>query len=53
MNAVHFATAEDFLQWLNEHHATTKELWIGFGRKDSGRSGLTYSEALDEALCYG
>jgi len=53
MNIVHFATAGDFRQWLHEHHTTAKELWIGFWRKDSGRSGLTYSEALDEALCFG
>ena len=53
MKVVHFASAGEFREWLHEHHATTKELWVGFWRKDSGRTGLTYSEALDEAFCYG
>jgi uncharacterized protein YdeI (YjbR/CyaY-like superfamily) len=29
------------------------ELWVGFYKKASGRGGLTYAEALDEALCFG
>ena len=48
-----FKTAADFRMWLQDHHATASELWIGFHRKSSGREGLTYHEALDEALCYG
>ncbi|MGI8605468.1 MAG: hypothetical protein ACR2OZ_21040 [Verrucomicrobiales bacterium] len=29
------------------------ELWVGFFNKDSGKGGLTYAEAVDEALCFG
>ena len=29
------------------------ELWVGFFKKDSGKGGLTYPEAVDEALCFG
>ena len=39
--------------WLGKHHAKVTELWIGFYRKNSGRPGITYTEALDEALCFG
>lgn len=53
MDVIHFDTAADFRRWLTEHGATAKECWVGFWRKDSGRGGLTYSEALDEALCFG
>lgn len=28
-------------------------MWVGFYKKDSGRGGLNYAEALDEALCFG
>ncbi len=28
-------------------------MWVGFYRKDSGKQGLTYAEAVDQALCYG
>jgi uncharacterized protein YdeI (YjbR/CyaY-like superfamily) len=29
------------------------ELWMGYWKKTSGKGGLTYKDALDEALCYG
>ena len=45
-------TAAEFRAWLDQHHATASGLLVGFHRKGSGR-GLTYSEALDEALAFG
>ena len=46
-------SAAAFRAWLARHHASAPEVWIGFYKKDSGRKGITYSEALDEALCFG
>ena len=48
-----FRTAEAFRRWLEKNHARSDELWVGFYRKDSGKGGITYAQALDEALCYG
>lgn len=48
-----FAAAAAFRDWLQRHHATATEVWVGFYRKDSGKTGITYAEALDEALCFG
>src|SRR4051812_40163348 len=53
VNAVHFATAAEFRAWLAHHHATASELVIAFYKKSSGKSGLSYKEAVDEALCFG
>jgi uncharacterized protein YdeI (YjbR/CyaY-like superfamily) len=53
MAVVHFASSSDFRRWLEHNHASTTEIWVGFYRKDSGKAGLTYPEALDEALCFG
>jgi len=35
------------------NHAEVRELWVGFFRNESGKGGITYPEALDEALCFG
>jgi uncharacterized protein YdeI (YjbR/CyaY-like superfamily) len=48
-----FASGADFRTWLEGHHASTAELWIGFWKANTGRAGLTYLEAVDEALCFG
>ncbi len=53
MDVRHFKDAPAFRRWLERNHGREKEVWVGFYRKDSGRSGLTYKEALDQALCFG
>jgi uncharacterized protein YdeI (YjbR/CyaY-like superfamily) len=51
--AIFFESAAQFRDWLDANHASADELWVGFLKKASGRTGLTYAEAVDEALCYG
>jgi uncharacterized protein YdeI (YjbR/CyaY-like superfamily) len=53
MKPTHFAAAAEFRRWLEKNHATATELWIRFHKKASGKPGMVYSEALDEALCFG
>lgn len=53
MNPIFFVKPSDFRDWLEEHHATADELWVGFYRKSAGIEGITWSQAVDEALCYG
>jgi len=48
-----FRAPADFRAWLHAHHGTETELWIGFYKVKSGKGGMVYREALDEALCYG
>jgi uncharacterized protein YdeI (YjbR/CyaY-like superfamily) len=53
MTARYFRAAAEFRRWLAAHHATETELLVGFYKKASGIVGITYKEAVDEALCYG
>lgn len=48
-----FETAADFGAWLAQNHADAPELWVGYWKKGSGRTGITYLESVDEALCFG
>lgn len=48
-----FRSAAEFRRWLEKHHGSSDELWVGFYRKGASRSGITYKEAVDEALCFG
>jgi uncharacterized protein YdeI (YjbR/CyaY-like superfamily) len=48
-----FATPSDFRRWLKIHHQDTRELWVGFYKKASGRRSITWPESVDEALCVG
>jgi len=53
MTPTFFTSQSAFRKWLEKHHSEARELWVGFFRKESGKCGITYPEALDEALCFG
>jgi uncharacterized protein YdeI (YjbR/CyaY-like superfamily) len=48
-----FATAEDFRAWLEQHHASTTEVVVGFHKKQTGRPSMTWTESVRAALCFG
>ena len=48
-----FKSPADLRAWLAKHHDSVPVLLIGFYKKQSNRGGITYSEALDQALCFG
>ena len=48
-----FATPAAFRAWLEKHHKTADELWVGYYRKGCGKPSITWQESVDEALCFG
>ncbi len=52
-NATFFDSQHDFRAWLKANGTSSSELWVGYWKKGSGQSGLTYPESVDEALCFG
>lgn len=48
-----FPTPADLRAWLEVHHATEAEAWIGYYRKGVPKQSVTYLQAVDEALCFG
>ncbi|HUF27418.1 MAG TPA: YdeI/OmpD-associated family protein [Gemmatimonadaceae bacterium] len=53
MKPTFFATPARFRRWLERHHDSAAELWVGFYKKGSGRPSITWPESVDEALCFG
>jgi len=49
---VTFKNAAAFRAWLTRHHASVDALTVRLAKVRLG-SGLTYAQALDEALCFG
>jgi uncharacterized protein YdeI (YjbR/CyaY-like superfamily) len=48
-----FKTATEFRAWLVENHATATEIGVILHRKASGTQDMTWSDAVDQALCFG
>ena len=51
--ATYVENAAAWRTWLEENHATETEVWLGYWKKNSGRANLTWSEAVEQALCFG
>jgi uncharacterized protein YdeI (YjbR/CyaY-like superfamily) len=50
---IYFESPAELRDWFDENHATASELWVGQFRKGTGRPTVSWSEAVDEALCVG
>jgi len=48
-----FATPAAFRQWLQAHAESATELMVGFHKVAFGQPCMTWSESVDEALCFG
>jgi len=53
MDAIFFATPNDFREWLEKNHTTEKELLVGFYKVGTKKPSMIWSEAVDQALCFG
>ncbi|PUA82778.1 YdeI/OmpD-associated family protein [Nocardioides currus] len=51
--ATFFASAQEFREWLEANHETATELWMGLNKKHVADRGLTWDEAVPEALRFG
>ncbi len=53
MEPVFFNDKLEFRQWLEQNHDKETELLVGFYKVGSGRKNMSWSESVDQALCYG
>jgi len=47
------STGQDWRAWLAQHHADRKEIWLTYYKKTSGKTGISYEDSVEEALCFG
>jgi uncharacterized protein YdeI (YjbR/CyaY-like superfamily) len=46
-------TGQEWRAWLAQHHADRKEIWLIYYKKTSGKTGISYEDSVEEALCFG
>ncbi|WP_394775524.1 YdeI family protein [Flavobacterium sp.] len=53
MKPTFFPTQENFREWLEKHHKKETELLVGFYKVNSKKPSMSWSESVDQALCFG
>lgn len=47
------ATPAEWREWLESNHRSKQSVWLVFHAKSSGKKTITWTEAVDVALCFG
>jgi uncharacterized protein YdeI (YjbR/CyaY-like superfamily) len=53
MKAHFFATPTEFRNWLQKNHKKETELFVGYYKVGTKKPSLTWSQSVNEALCFG
>ena len=53
MKARFFKSPAEFRKWLDRYHESRDELVVGYFKIKTGKPSMTWSESVDQALCYG
>jgi uncharacterized protein YdeI (YjbR/CyaY-like superfamily) len=53
MSPIFFQDQKEFRKWLEKNHKHESELHVGYYKVSTGKPGMTWSESVDEALCFG
>ena len=53
MTPLFFTKQSDFREWLETNHEEETELLVGFYKVGSGKPSMTWTQSVDEALCFG
>ncbi len=47
------ASRQQWRKWLQKHHEKKQSIWLIYYKKASGMPTISWSDAVDEALCFG
>ncbi|MCB0804403.1 MAG: YdeI/OmpD-associated family protein [Bacteroidales bacterium] len=53
LELVYLKDRTSWRSWLKNHHKNKTEIWFMFPKKASGMPGISYNDAVEEALCFG
>ena len=53
MDKFHPANKDEWRNWLKENHLSADSIWVIFYKKSSPRHNMNWSDAVDQALCFG
>ena len=53
IKTLYFKNRRLWRNWLEQHHANKEGAWLIYYKKNSDKTGLSYNDALEEALCFG
>jgi uncharacterized protein YdeI (YjbR/CyaY-like superfamily) len=53
MKPIYFKDQNEFRKWLEENYNKEQEVIVGFHKVKTRKSSMTWSQSVDQALCFG
>jgi uncharacterized protein YdeI (YjbR/CyaY-like superfamily) len=53
MKPIFFASQSALREWFEKNHKTETEVLVGFHKVGTGKPSITWSQSVDEAICFG
>jgi uncharacterized protein YdeI (YjbR/CyaY-like superfamily) len=53
LRTFHASSLAEWTKWLEEHYSSKKEVWLIFYKKHTGKPNISYTDAIEQALCFG
>lgn len=53
MIPIFFSNQQEFRKWLAKNHKKETELIVGYYKVGTGKPSMTWSQSVDQALCFG
>lgn len=50
---LYFINREEWREWLQKHHLAEKAVWLIYYKKHTQQKTISYSDAVEEAICFG
>lgn len=44
---------KEWRSWLHKNHKTEKGIWLVYYKKHTGQPSISYTDAVEEAICFG
>lgn len=52
-NLLRVSNRAEWRSWLEEYHDNAQETWLVYFKKHTGKTGISYAESVEEAICFG
>jgi uncharacterized protein YdeI (YjbR/CyaY-like superfamily) len=53
MDPIYFKNQDEFREWLEKNHNKESEILVGYHKVKTNKSSMTWSQSVDQALCFG
>ena len=50
---IYVTDRKQWRDWLSENYSSASDIWLIQYKKKSGKASIPYSDAVEEALCFG